>query len=199
MRRSYRLHLTLITLLTLTACQSEPRVEVPPPVDSAMLQEATSAADALGAGLMTMLTQELQRGGPDAAIAICADSAQARTRQHQAAGLAVRRVGTRVRNPANAPDSLERAILDAFEASLLAGALPADTVVMRALAGGGTELRYLRPVRVQEGCLTCHGATEGIPASVRSVLLDRYPNDQATGYRVGDLRGAVSVTVQRQD
>ncbi len=188
----------LLCVLLLASCAPDARVEPPPPLDAAMLADATRAANALGGDLIAMLTGELKRGGPDAAIAICADSAQARTRQHQEAGLAVRRVGTRVRNPENAPDSFERVVLDAFEASLAAGQLPADTVVMQALAGGGTRLRYLRPVRVQEGCLACHGAPENIPPSVRAVLAARYPEDRATGYAVGDLRGAVSVVVDRK-
>jgi hypothetical protein len=37
----------------------------------------------------------------------------------------------------------------------------------------------------------------GIPASVKAVLARRYPNDQATGYNVGDLRGAVSVQLDQ--
>jgi hypothetical protein len=188
-------------LALLLACQSEQRTPAPPPaptVDSAQLVEARATADALGADLMTMLTGELKRGGPEAAIAICADSAQARTLAHEQNGISVRRVGTRVRNPRNAPDPLEQAVLTAFETSLLAGQLPADTVIMESLEGGGSRLRYLRPVQVQEGCLACHGAPEGIPSAVRAVLAERYPDDKATGYQVGELRGAVSVRVERQ-
>jgi hypothetical protein len=37
----------------------------------------------------------------------------------------------------------------------------------------------------------------GIPASVKAVLARRYPNDQATGYTVGELRGVVSVQLDQ--
>ena len=186
---------TLLSALMVLACQPQRRAAAPPAIDSVRLGEARTAATALGSDLMTMLTQELARGGPAAAIAVCADSAQVRTTRRQQAGIAVRRVGTRVRNPANTPDSLEAAVLNAFQADLAAGRLPADTTVLETLAGGHTRLRYLRPVRVQEPCLTCHGPAAGIPDSVRAILAQRYPNDQATGYAVGDLRGAVSVQV----
>jgi hypothetical protein len=146
---------------------------------------------------MAMLTRELARGGPNAAIAVCADSAQARTAEHQRAGISVRRVGTRVRNPLNAPDPLETALLAALQHDLTAGRLPADTLVVETLGGGHTRLRYLRPVRIQEACLTCHGTTADIPASVQAILAERYPGDQATGYVVGDLRGAVSVKLDQ--
>lgn len=186
---------TLLPGLLLLACQPQGRAAAPPAIDSVRLGEARTAAAALGSDLMTMLTQELARGGPAAAIAVCADSAQVRTSRHQQAGIVVRRIGTRVRNPANTPDSLEAAVLAAFQAGLAAGRLPADTTVLESLAGGHTRLRYLRPVRVQEPCLTCHGPATGIPDSVRAILAQRYPNDQATGYALGELRGAVSVTV----
>lgn len=187
----------LLPAVMVLACLPERRAATPPAIDSVRLAEARTAATALGGELLTLLTQELARGGPAAAVAVCADSAQVRTSRHQQAGITVRRVGTRVRNPANAPDSLESAILAAFQADLSAGRLPADTVVLEALAGGHTRLRYLRPVRVQEACLTCHGPATGIPDSVRAILAQRYPNDEATGYAVGALRGAVSVQVDQ--
>lgn len=188
----------LLSLALMPACASERPADAPPPLDEAMVAEAQVAAGALGGEMMSMLTGALANGGPEAAIAICADSAQARTQRFQNSGLSVHRVGTRVRNPLNAPDTFERAILDAFEASVLAGHPPADTAVMEALPGGGTRLRYLRPVILQEGCLACHGAREEISPSIRALLAERYPDDQATGYKVGELRGAVSVTIERK-
>jgi hypothetical protein len=59
----------------------------------------------------------------------------------------------------------------------------------------GLALRYLRPVMVGTPCLTCHGRPAEIDPGVRAVLAEKYPDDRAVGYRPGDLRGAVSVTV----
>jgi hypothetical protein len=163
------------------------------PPDSASVAAARSAAASLGADLLGMLTRALEEGGPDAAIAFCADSAQARSARHQAEGVQVRRVGTRVRNPANAPDSVERAVLERFAAALAAGTAPRDTAFMMAGAGGGAELRYMRPVLLAPPCLACHGDPAAMSDRVRGVLAARYLDDQAVGYRVGELRGAVSV------
>ena len=164
--------------------------------DSAAVARARLAADELGRDLMGLLTAELRRGGPDAAIAVCADSAQLRTARHAAEGLAVRRVGTRVRNPANTPDSIEAGVLDVFERALAAGRTPADTGFVTRDAAGRPELRYLRPVRVAEPCLNCHGARGAQTPAVRALLAKRYPDDEAVNYRVGDLRGAVSVRLR---
>jgi hypothetical protein len=183
----------LLPLLVVTACGGDRQTVVPPAADSSTVAAARTAANALGADLMGMLTRELARGGPPAAIAVCADSAQERTLQHQKAGIRVRRVGTRVRNPDNAPDSLEQAVLAAFGEAIQAGRSTVDTHIVVPAAGGGFELRYLRPVRILEPCLACHGPASEIAPEVREVLSTRYPGDQATGYAMGELRGAVSV------
>lgn len=186
---------TLATALLLgAACRdARPPAAVTMTPDSADLAVARDAAMALGGDLMSMLTSELARGGPAAAIAVCADSAQERTRRHQQTGVMVRRVGTRVRNPANAPDSVERQVLGRFAAIIAEGSAPTDTAFVTGTSAGGTELRFLRPVRIQPPCLGCHGPADQLSPEARQVIASRYPNDQATGYAVGDLRGAISV------
>jgi hypothetical protein len=51
----------------------------------------------------------------------------------------------------------------------------------------------MKPIAVQPQCLLCHGSPETIPESIRTVLKEHYPFDAATGYKAGDLRGAVSI------
>ena len=183
-----------IVLVLGMGCAREARQErasLPEP-DSASVARARAAAGTLAGDLQTQLLGALDRGGPLAAVAYCADSAQALTARHQADGIAVRRVGTRLRNPANAPDSLERALLAAFKIARAIGTLPAETVLVVLGADGTPELRYLKPIVIQERCLTCHGARAAIPEPVRRLIAERYPADSATGYRAGDLRGAVT-------
>jgi len=60
--------------------------------------------------------------------------------------------------------------------------------------GIGEQLQTERvhpPAEGEGACLTCHGPTESIPEDVRAALRERYPDDKATGYAVGDLRGAL--------
>jgi hypothetical protein len=188
--------LSVVVVLVLGCGPRREAVTARDGADSIEVARVRAAAAALAGDLLAMLGRELARGGPAAAIAVCADSAQARTVLHQREGLSLRRVGTRVRNPLNAPDSIETAVLAAFEAALAAGRLPPDTVVLEAGPGGASVLRYLRPIRVQEMCLPCHGPTERLAPEVRGTLAARYPDDRATGYAVGDLRGAVSARLQ---
>lgn len=60
---------------------------------------------------------------------------------------------------------------------------------------GRRELRYVRPLVMAELCLQCHGPVEGIDASTRALIAERYPGDEAVGFAVGELRGIVSVRV----
>jgi hypothetical protein len=98
------------------------------------------------------------------------------------------------RNLANAPDAYEEALLISLAERHAAGTLPPDTAAYIG-TGANRELRYLRPIRIQQQCLTCHGDPSGFPAEVRRTLAERYPNDRATGYAEGDFRGAISVRI----
>lgn len=184
------------TLGAMACGGGNPADAAPPVADSATVARAQSAASALAPELAQMLMSEMQRGGPVAAVAVCADSAQLRTARFNAEGLHVRRVGTRVRNPDNAPDSLETRLLAYLGEQKLAGTMPAEIwEVARTGADGGWELRYLKPIVLQEFCATCHGARDAIPTDVRALIDERYPQDQAVDYAPGDLRGAVAVRV----
>lgn len=197
MRLPALLLLSAAAIAGATACAGRGEVaESPPPADSASVARAREAAGALGPDLAGMLQRELQRGGPEAALAVCADSAQVRTARHSRDGLQVRRVGTRVRNPLNAPDSVEARLLAYLAEQHGAGRLPAEvTEVARSDAGDGWELRYLKPILLQEFCTACHGARDALPPAVRGLIDARYPQDQAVGYAAGELRGAISVRV----
>lgn len=177
-------------------CRQSPRslVQEPAP-DSATVQRARAVADSLGDELMTELAGALERGGPGLAIHYCADSAQVRTLRHWKDGVYIRRVSRRIRNVDDAPDGLELQGLRSLAAAQSAGSLPEEVVSVIRAADGSYQLQYLRPLLVRSACMACHGDPATFVPEVRAVLARRYPDDQATGYRVGDLRGAVSVRI----
>ena len=68
----------------------------------------------------------------------------------------------------------------------------------RGLAAGDVALDDVRNgevgrgrITVREACLACHGAKAERPDFVK----ERYPEDRACGFEVGDLRGLYSVFV----
>lgn len=166
-----------------------------PPGDAEVEAARTKAADAaakLMGELFTELQTALAKGPPEQAIDVCAERAPAIARRvGRETGLGVRRTALRTRNPANDPDDWERAWLE----RAAKGKAPAvdDAEVVR--RDGRYELRYMRTIRLAEMCVTCHGAPEKIQPAVREAIARRYPQDQATGFAPGELRGAVAVRV----
>lgn len=158
---------------------------------------AERAADELSARLLRALGDALAAAGPERAIEVCAEAAPrlaaAVAAEH---GVSIRRTALRARNPANAPDAFERAWLERRTADAAAGEKPTPTAEVVELVGGGKELRYLRPILFPGApCAQCHGSAEEIAPAVREAIAERYPEDDATGFRPGDLRGAFTVRV----
>ncbi len=58
---------------------------------------------------------------------------------------------------------------------------------------GESYFRYMKPLAIKPVCLACHGSDEQIPEAVKTELKTMYPYDQAKNYKVGELRGAVSI------
>jgi hypothetical protein len=194
---SFRFHLILLALLFSSACsvpdQSQVRVETRSPEPKQEdLARARSAADALSTQLAEQLFSELDRSGPLGAVEVCSRVAQETARSLSSDTLEVRRVSLRARNPADDPDAWERTQLERLENELDSGSMP-DEVVSVQEAGGGQELRYLKPLRIVPPCLTCHGDRKAMDVELVELLEELYPEDRAVGYENGDLRGAVSV------
>ncbi|MBM3962748.1 MAG: DUF3365 domain-containing protein [Planctomycetes bacterium] len=52
-------------------------------------------------------------------------------------------------------------------------------------------------LRAEATCLLCHGPKVGMTGEMQQALAARYPHDDAFGYALGDLRGAVVVETLR--
>jgi hypothetical protein len=165
-------------------------------IDAAAHAEAGRLASELEPRLMDRLVEAL-RSGEAAALAYCIDSANAITERMSAeGGRVVRRVTDRVRNPTNAPDSVEALLLERFAVKHNNGLLASDTVFMAIESDGRRMLHFARPILVREGCLACHGDPAGYSPTIRQLLARNYPNDAARNYAVGELRGMVSVRIE---
>lgn len=181
-----------------------PRADTAPLPSAARADEARRlaerAADELATTLVAALGSAIATGGTDHAVTVCGDVARDVAARVALAGVSVRRTALRLRNPANAPDEHERAYLEATDHALGVGrsAEASSSVVTR--SDGARELRYLRPIVFPGGlCARCHGTPDEVGEDVRAALRRRYPDDQAIGFRPGDLRGAISIRVPLPD
>lgn len=104
------------------------------------------------------------------------------------------RTSLKLRNPsANAPDDWERQILIGFEERKASGEdVKTMTFAEVTQADGERRFRFMRATPTSEACLLCHG--EVLPQEVITALDEAYPEDQARGFPLGDIRGAFSLS-----
>lgn len=188
------LGLLLVTITGIAGAQSAP----PSTIDASLVQSTRGIAGELLSQLGQKLKAAMSTDGPVAAVSVCKESAPAIARQLSIANDAkVTRVGTRVRNQnMGIPNAWQKEALTQFEARLSQGEKAADIEYWQVADNGHgkSELRYAKAIAIQPQCLSCHGSAQDISAPLTEKLRIEYPNDQATGYSVGQLRGAVVVT-----
>lgn len=181
-------------LLALAGCATQ--TVTPPEPGAAWVGAARDAANSVPPRLLAVLREEIARGGPEGAIAACRDQAPALARKaSEDSGWNVRRVSLRNRNPKAVPDAWERSVLEDFDRQAAAGAAPAtlERAATVTSAGGKAEWRYMRALPVVELCTGCHGTPERLSPAVVAQLKALYPDDRGTGYRVGEIRGAMTL------
>lgn len=134
----------------------------------------------------------VQEQGPVAAIAVCKVKApQLLQEMRQQTGWEIRRVSLKTRNATTGtPDVWEARQLAEFNIRAANGARP-ETLEVGEIVNGS--YRYLKALPVAPVCVTCHGAPDAQSADLQAALARDYPNDRATGYSTGEVRGALSV------
>ncbi len=160
-----------------------------PTPDAEAIARAQLAAKTLGESLKAKVTESMTAGGPVPTLDVCSTAAQPMTQAvAEQAGVRVGRASDRLRNPANVGPSWATAWLQEHAGQPAASLSPSATI---AETPEGPVARVLVPIGIAEPCLKCHGATESLAPAVVEKLASLYPNDRATGYSLGDLRGVV--------
>ncbi len=140
-----------------------------------------------GAELLKPFKRELQQAlrvglarGPVEAISACRVQAPRIAQARSQGGILLGRTSHRLRSPANAAPEWVSPILEAYVSS------PSDrsprTVPLPEGRAG-----YVEPILTQPLCLVCHGET--LAPEVAERITELYPQDEAVGFQVGDLRG----------
>ncbi len=185
---------SLILALLLTGCAT-PGSETQKP-EPKQVDEARAAAKSLATQLGGTLKAEMEANGPASAIGVCKTVApQIAADLSKQTGWQVGRVGTRVRNSeSGTPDAWNVRALEIFAARMKEGEKPDAMELSEVVTEpSGKYLRYAKAIAMQPVCVKCHGSATDISANVKARLQAEYPNDKATGYSAGELRGAVVV------
>lgn len=155
-------------------------------------QWATQLVQQTGAALK----KELAATGPEGAIGVCKQVApEIAGNLSRANGVRLARVSLKVRNAVlGHADAWEQAVLADFDRRAASGEKP-ETLEHAEFVSepAGRYFRYMKAIPVQPMCLACHGTSEALAPAIAAKLAAEYPKDRATGYSVGQIRGAVTV------
>lgn len=161
--------------------------------DQAILTEASQQLiDRYQNDLRANLMKAIAESGVVGAISVCRDVAPAIADSNSVYGWSIRRVSEKYRNPDDRPTVEEKAILAGFAPQ---ASVPPEYVENWNTTDSVTEYRFYEPIYVQPLCLKCHGDLQTLAPGVLSAVKKYYPDDRATGYKDGQLRGMFVIEV----
>ena len=155
-------------------------------------REAEAVLQKLRGAMMAEMQKAMQIGAKDA-IAVCRHLApEIEAQIEQETGWEVRRTGLKVRNPDNAADATERGIMLGYEARAAGQQDYTQFRTVRLVERDGKQMvHFTQAIPMFDMCDVCHGSN--IPPDVMSEIRTLYADDEAVGYKAGDIRGAFSL------
>lgn len=157
-----------------------------------LIDEAKNVIKAFGGELKSVLEKGMKEHGPVDTITACSKMAPDIADHAQSNGWKVGRTSLKTRNPDNAPDAWELAVLKDFETRKAAGEDVTKLAKAEVVDDGGKKVfRMMVAIPTAAVCTKCHGANLEKP--VVDAIAELYPKDQATGFKEGDIRGAFSL------
>ncbi len=111
-------------------------------------------------------------------------------------GHKLKQTSLKLRNLNNKPDEWEKNVLNKFELSKY----PEGAGFSEILETDGKKIyRYMKPIYVEKECLKCHATKDKTRPEIRKFLEQKYPYDQAFGYKEGDVRGGISIIISLEN
>ncbi len=136
------------------------------------------------------LQKALKEGGVEHAIGYCNTAAYPLVDSLSKANQAnIKRTSLQLRNPKNKANASELNVLKTYEAQVKSG-----TAVQPIVQQEGASIAFYAPIKLNALCLQCHGKIGAeLSEENLSIIQKYYPEDKATGYSDGDLRGIWSI------
>lgn len=184
--------------LIFVGCKGKNEVQVNPTDKKKIIEIGEMTSKKLLMTLKGELVKTL-KSDPSKAIDVCSQKAIPLTKKVEEEvdhGIKIKRTSFKYRNPSNAPDVYEKEALKYFEESLKEkGTLPKYFIQKVKEEDGKVYYRYYKPLKIAPVCLTCHGEKKYIDEDIYKKIKSIYPNDKAMGYKVGDFRGVIRVSI----
>jgi hypothetical protein len=158
--------------------------------ESRLIEQATLEGNRISAATIQ------QRGIP-AALDYCSLHAYPLVDSiEQKYGVKIKRASMATRNQQDAPDPQEIKIIELYLKDIQQGKIPEVSVKVKP-----DEIHFAKPILLNDVvCLNCHGRVgTDITEENYRVIKALYPEDKATGHKLGDLRGIWSIKFNRKD
>lgn len=189
------------SLLALSLLAASPALAAEPPRAMALEEAPAALAPAVAKGnaaiealqdrIFKRLNVMMQHAGPVGSVELCRTEAPRAAKEVAAAhAVEIGRTSSRVRNRSNLPRPWAASAVAAT-----AGKKASEVKPM--VVDLGDRVGMLRPIAMMPACARCHGPAEGIAPEVSAEIARKYPQDQATGFAPGDLRGFVWTEVRK--
>jgi len=142
------------------------------------------------------MKKHMKKGGPVEALTFCSDKAYTLTtdiNKKLPKGVSIKRVSLKNRNSFNKPETDEVKVLETFQSMKDQKIQLPQHLIQQVDA---TTYKFYKPLVIKKKvCLKCHG--DITDKKLKNTIAKKYPEDKATGYKMGDIRGAVVVTIKK--
>jgi hypothetical protein len=159
--------------------------------------KAVEAVHRLHAIIKSNVKPRIKKEGVLSAAQFCANESFEKIKQlsdELAPDISIKRISLLNRNPDAYPLESEEGILKALELIEKSDAyLPEEIVQM---VDETTYKVYFPSTMSSRNCKKCHGPASNIDPGVQKFFKTKYPQDKAIGFKSGQVRGAVVVTVK---
>jgi hypothetical protein len=154
---------------------------------------ATTTKQTLGKNLMGAIMES----GTAHALTFCNVQAMPLTdsmsKVHNAT---ITRVSDKPRNPKNVANAKELEQIEYYKGLVAEGKTGKD--IQPNVEMEGNQVHFYYPILTNEMCLQCHGVkNEVVQPETLAMLSELYPEDKATGYGDGEVRGIWSIVFEK--
>ena len=170
-----RIFLSIILLLNSTFLYS----------DNEFKDDSNKLIQHLAQNLKKTLVNAIKNKGLVGAVEQCNIEAPIISQDLSTKDLKVSRIASKNRNPENKATQEQEQVLKFFEQEIAFGKSPKN---LYKVVETQDSMQYLKPIVTGKVCLACHGSN--VSGELKVKIKKLYPNDLATGFEEGSLRGA---------
>jgi len=157
-----------------------------------LIKKGAKIAKLTASSLQKALKNAIREDGLVYAIEICnIDALNITDSISKSESVEIKRLAKKYRNPVNETDSVESELFKSYILEWLGGR-PLNPKIIPNKNGNPV---YYNPIYVEKLCLNCHGEIgKNIDSKLAKFINELYPEDRATKFKQGQLRGMWSIT-----